>query len=465
MNTKEVAQQIIKTAKAKGADFCEVVVSQNEFSLKRIKQGQVDQPPAREQWEIDLAIVKNNHKRAITFDNPLFAKQAVEQTLLQMELLPRQKVFIPTEACASIAQPSALYDEKTAQLLDEYLLDIARQAESQLKEQKLYVSGKIGQGRGEITYQNSLGTKQTALFTLATAALYAFDEQNQSISAYANSGGTSLNHIDVNRMVQELIQKCELQRSAKTVDIFEGKKAGEDVIIDVIVEPYVLAEIFGWFGFFGFNGLLVERGESFISDKMRQKVMGKNITITDDPRHPENKGMGLPFDFEGHPRSKTFLIEHGVAKNAAYDSELAHVFNKQTTATALPPSARSEGSVPFDIAVEGGETAIEDMIARSKKQTLWITKPHYVAMKHSKTCIMTGVFHHGVFLVENGKVVAPVENVRFEQNMVEAFSQVEEISPSRLVFDPRSLSFPTGVVVPAMKIKNFRFVGSTERTV
>jgi hypothetical protein len=94
MNTKEVAQQIIKTAKAKGADFCEVVVSQNEFSLKRIKQGQVDQPPAREQWEIDLAIVKNNHKRAITFDNPLFAGRIIEKTMQQIALLPRQETVV-----------------------------------------------------------------------------------------------------------------------------------------------------------------------------------------------------------------------------------------------------------------------------------------------------------------------------------------------------------------------------------
>ena len=107
---------------------------------------------------------------------------------------------------------------------------------------------------------------------------------------------------------------------------------------------------------------------------------------------------------------------------------------------------------------------MKEMIKSSKNPTLWITKLHYPGMKHYQTATMTGVAQHGVFLVENGKVQAPVENMRFEESIPEALKRVEAMSEPRLVFDPLAFSLPDAVVLPAMKIKQFRFVGSTKRS-
>ena len=101
MNTKTVAQQVIAVAKAQGAEFCEVVVTQNEFALKRIRQGQVDQPPAGEQWGIDVAIVKDGKKKTVSFDNPMFAERIVGETMEQMDFtnflkkLNSDRAFLP----------------------------------------------------------------------------------------------------------------------------------------------------------------------------------------------------------------------------------------------------------------------------------------------------------------------------------------------------------------------------------
>jgi len=68
MNPKKVLESIISTAKEHGADFCEVVVSQTDTSLKRIRYGEVDQPPAGEQWGIDVAVVKGKRRKTLSFD-------------------------------------------------------------------------------------------------------------------------------------------------------------------------------------------------------------------------------------------------------------------------------------------------------------------------------------------------------------------------------------------------------------
>jgi len=464
MNTKAVAQQVIAATKAQGAEFCEVVVSQNEFALKRIRQGQVDQPPAGEQWGIDASIVKDGKKKTVSFDNPLFAERIVGETVEQMNVLPKQELYLPTETFPPVAQPENLYDKKTAELNGDHLIQIAKDVAGKLEKHNLFLSGKIAQGRGEVTYENSMGTTQHARFTQATAGLFAFDQNDLSVSSYASSGGIASDDIEKDRIAEELISKCELQRGKQKLDLFEGKKEGEELKIDVILEPYFFRTIFEWLGFFGFNGLFVERGESFISNKIGKLICGTNITISDDPADSRNRGMGFPFDFEGRPRKRVVLIEHGVAKQGVYDTALAAKWKKEATGNAFPPSGRSEGAAPFDLVIEGGNTSVEEMIKNSKEPALWITKLHYPGMKHYQTATMTGVAQHGVFLIENGQVKAPVENIRFEESIPEALKRVEAMSAPRLVFDPLSFSHPGGVVVPAMKVKQFRFVGSTKRT-
>ena len=455
---------MLSLAKKEGAEFAEVMVMQNEFALKRIRRNQVDQPPAGEQWSIDLALVKGKRRETACFDNPLAAEKIIRKMIDRMDLLPEHELYVPTEKFASVEQSPKLYDEKTAEPSDDHLIALAEEAARQLAHHNLSLSGKILQGRGEVSYENTLGTKQSVRFTQAAAGFFAFDTDDLFISAYSNSGGISLDHIEITHMVGELAEKCELQRGKKKIDLFSDKDEGEEIKMDVILEPYVFSTLFGWLGFFGFNGLFVEHGESFISNKLGQQVMGKNITIADDPADSRNKGMGFPFDFEGRPREKVVLVEQGIAKRALYDSSLAAKWGKETTCNALPPSSRSEGAAPFDLVIEGGNASVEEMIKHCKEPTLWITKLHYPGMKHYQTATMTGVAQHGVFLIKNGKVVSPVENVRFEESIPEALKRVEAMSESRLVFDPLSPALPSGVVVPAMKIKQFRFVGSTQRS-
>ncbi len=462
--TQETAQRMLSLARREGAGFAEVLVVQNEFSLKRIRQNQVDQPPAGEQWSIDLALVKGKRRQTVCLDNPLIAEKMIKEAMKRMDLMPEHEPYVPTEKFALVEQPPSLYDKKTAELSGDRLVALAQEAARQLAHHNLFLSGKILQGRGEVSYANTLGTRQNARFTQASAALFAFDADNLFISAYANSGGISIDHIEIGRMLGELVEKCELQRGKEKIDLFSGKDEGEEIKMDVILEPYFFNTLSAWLGFFGFNGLFVERGESFISNKVGQQVMGENVTISDDPADNRNNGMGFPFDFEGRPRERIVLVEQGIAKRALYDSALAAQWGKEATCNALPPSSRAEGAAPFDLVIEGGNTSVEEMIRQSKEPTLWITKLHYPGMKHYQTATMTGVAQHGVFLIENGKVVSPVENVRFEESIPEALKRVEAMSESRLVFDPLSPSLPSGVVAPAMKIKQFRFVGSTNRT-
>ena len=250
METKEVLENILSIAKERGADFCEVVVSRTDTSLKRIRYGEVDQPPAGIQWGVDVGLVKNNRRKTLSFDNPAFADSIVENAVDHIDLLPEQEIILPTEVFPPVSSVEGLYDTETAELKAENLIAVVKQIDETLQKENLLLSGKIAHGKGEIVYGNSLGTKQEAEFTIATAAFFAFDKVDQFVSAYASSGGTSIAEIETDRLISELVTKCKLQKGKKRIDIFEGKEEGEEVKMDVIVEPYFFEPIFEWLGFF-----------------------------------------------------------------------------------------------------------------------------------------------------------------------------------------------------------------------
>jgi PmbA protein len=63
----------------------------------------------------------------------------------------------------------------------------------------------------------------------------------------------------------------------------------------------------------------------------------------------------------------------------------------------------------------------------------------------------------GTFLVEGGKVVGPVRNLRFTMSYLDALSGVEAISRDRRCLR----GFLGGSVVPAVRLSSFSFTGAT----
>ena len=63
---------------------------------------------------------------------------------------------------------------------------------------------------------------------------------------------------------------------------------------------------------------------------------------------------------------------------------------------------------------------------------LLVTRFHYTNVVHPKLAMITGMTRDGTFLVEGGKIVGPVRNLRFTQSSLEALAGVSAVSaPAR----------------------------------
>ena len=79
--------------------------------------------------------------------------------------------------------------------------------------------------------------------------------------------------------------------------------------------------------------------------------------------------------------------------------------------------------------MEGGSVPIEEMI-RSTKRGLLVTRLWYTNMLDSRSLLLTGLTRDGNFLIENGRIVAPARNLRFNQSLATLFAQIQALGPA-----------------------------------
>ncbi|MHB8483670.1 MAG: TldD/PmbA family protein [Nitrospiria bacterium] len=349
-----------------------------------------------------------------------------------------------------------IFFESTLNLSSEEKVDALQKITEESKKGRLDCSARLTSGGARMGVVNTSGTFLITEYTEASLSLILTGDTG--ISAYASDASECFDSLDTVKVAREAIQNANRQSFQPVVDL---NLSGKDAIFDVILEPYAVAEWVELMASVGFNGLLYEEGESFLSNKLNQKVVGDNITFYDDGSDPG--GFIAPFDFEGVPKEKKVLFERGVARSVCYDSFLAGKYGKKSTGHALSPFEKSYGAVPRNLFLEGGHSSLTEMIASSFDPTIYITRFHYTNVVNPKEGILTGMTKDGTFLVQNGKMVGPVSNLRFLESVPKALCRVTHLGQSRRVHDPVGYGglFPESTVVPPLKIERVRFIGSS----
>ena len=123
-------------------------------------------------------------------------------------------------------------------------------------------------------------------------------------------------------------------------------------------------------GFMGFGALAMQEGRSFMNGHLGERISGENITIWDDGR--DERGIPMPFDFEGVPKQRVTLIEEGIARGVVYDSFTAgREEGKVSTGHSLP-APNTAGPMPLSLFMAPGQATKEQMLA-STERGIWVT--------------------------------------------------------------------------------------------
>jgi predicted Zn-dependent protease len=220
----------------------------------------------------------------------------------------------------------------------------------------------------------------------------------------------------------------------------------------VILEPAALGELIAFLAGH-FSAQSYDEGSSFLSGRLDTQVMGANVTIRDDYAHRLHPDA--PFDWEATPKQRQTLIDAGVARTVVTDSRWARRLGRPNTGNGLP-APNAHGPYPLDLVVEPGTASLDELIAGTQRGLL-VTRLWYVRIVDQRQTILTGMTRDGTFLIENGKAVRGVHNLRFNQSLVDALQTCAFSSDQQ-----RTGGYSYALVTPAVKFERFNFASTTE---
>lgn len=439
----EIAQLALESAQA---DQAEVLISSGDEHLTRFAENTIHQNVSERNTTVRVRAVCGS-KVGVATGNDMSAKgiAAVVKAAETVAGFQRENEDFRSLPESQEQRSLDAHCEATAACTPDERAEGAAEICRMAGKNDLRAAGAFSTSVQELMIANSLGIRAYHRNTVAHISTVVMGETS---SGYAAATAMDVGDLDPTAVGRTAIDKALASRDPTPIE------PGE---YTVILEEEAVADMLFTLSYLGFGALAVQEGRSFMSGRFGERVTGDNITIWDDGG--DRRGLVLPFDFEGVRKERVSLIENGVAMGVVYDSFTAgREEGKSSTGHSLP-APNTFGPIPVNLFLAPGEATKEEMLASTKKG-IWVTRFHYTNPVHPVKTILTGMTRDGTFLIEEGRIIRPLKNLRFTQSILEAFANADMLGSSLALIKSGWGNFVT--CVPAMKIDRFRFSGTTE---
>ncbi|MHA1930153.1 MAG: TldD/PmbA family protein [Candidatus Thorarchaeota archaeon] len=449
----EKGKFILEQAEKVGADQAEASIVLREFALTRLANSIIDQNVAEKHASVNIILYFGKRKGSTNvevFENNALIK-VIESVARIAKLSPEDADFksIPSPMEYSSQLKDIELVSKSTLDADpekraEYAMtaiDIAHDTDKRISS----VAGAISNATTEKVFFNSLGIEAYRAGTTSEINLTILASDGVEETA----GWSSDTRRDFNQLKVEDVARIAATKATTgfgMVNIEPGE-------YEIVLEPAALSGFMFFINYFGFSAQNYQDYQSFLIDKIGEKVFSEKLSLWDDAL--DNRfASPTSFDAEGYPKSKLDLVEKGVVKNLVYDSKTATKDGVASTGH----NARFWGrSLPFatHLLVAEGDSDIEEMIAETKKGIL-VTHFHYQNAVNPVKGIFTGLTRDGTWYIENGEIKAPLRTLRYTDAAPRFLSDIDLVGKYSEIRDG-------GAIVPPMKLPSFRISGSSEQ--
>ncbi len=177
------------------------------------------------------------------------------------------------------------------------------------------------------------------------------------------------------------------------------------------------------------DGKAVEKGLSPWKDRRGEKVASPLLTLVDDGLHPFAPASS-PFDGEGTPSRRNYLLERGVLYSFYHDLHTARVLGMEPTGNGMRGLFSPPRPAPRNLLLEGGEKKAETLLSSLEEGLLveqlmgaWAGNPYRGEVSGN---VSLG------FYVRGGEIQGRVKNTVFALHAFDAFrEQLLELSSDR----------------------------------
>ena len=448
---KKLAQRALSFSRA---DECEVMLQLNDSSHTRFAANEVTTSGTTRDLEIRITSRSKGKSGTVQVNDtdaaPLEA--AVRRSEALMAIAPENPEWVEGLGPQAYAKIAAFHEETAAAGAEARRGGVGAALEA-ARGQKLNTSGYF---ETEATWSAIANKKGLFGFHRATEAAYSTTMRTEdgTGSGWAGAVAPRLADLKAAQLVATASRKA--QTSVKPRDIEPGRYT-------VILEPQAVADLLGNLGF-AIAARLADEGRSYFSkpgggNRVGEKLFAEAVTLRSDPLDPRVPGrpwagpgsgfgggggggmfFGLAAVNQGLPVQRVTWIEKGVLRKLATDRYWA----QKTKSEPIPYTP--------NLVMDGGKGTVDDLVAGCARGLL-VTRFWYIRAVNPQTFQLTGLTRDGVWLVEDGKVAGPVNNLRFNESPANLFKNVEALSTA----------VPAGrMILPAIRAKDFTFSSKSD---
>ncbi len=438
-----LAERVLAHAEREGASECEALVMAEDAALTRFANSQIHQNVAETNVSINLRVAVG--KRVGVASSGRTDDEGIRRLASSAAAIAR--VVEELEDWGGLPEPTPIedvpagYARGTAEASPELRADGVRAVIAAADDAGVIGYGSFSTGTETTAVANSKGVR--AAGTRTVAQLLTVSMGPNGGTGYAEQSAVDATTIDAGTIGREASDKARATANAVTID------AGD---YPVVLEEYAVVDLLDMLGYLGFSALAVQEERSFV--EIGKKLGSDLVSIVDDGRDPAGLPMG--FDYEGVAKQRVTLLEDGVCRGVVYDAQTAARDGAASTGHGLP-APNPYGPFPLNQVMAGGSASREELIGELDRGLL-VTRFHYTNPVHPKLAIVTGMTRDGTFLVEGGRILGPVKNLRFTQSYLDAIAGTVAVARERKTLK----GFLGGVVVPAIRLESWSFTGTTE---
>lgn len=338
------------------------------------------------------------HAQASTNQTDAPALLSVLQRAIAMaRLAPEDPELMPLLGPQKYLTPAPAFDRATAELPAAARAEAAHLAIAAADAAKVELAGFHDLRAGATALANSAGLfayhAETGVSFTCTART-----QDGSGSGWGQAYSNRWSTLDTAGAARVAIDKGVAAQKPRKLD--PGRYT-------VVLEPAAVGDLL-YFFISALDARRADEGRSFFARKgggtrLGEQLFGPHITLRSDPA---SKLMpGAPFDGEGVPQRAVTWVDKGKATALRYSRFWAAKQGQQPT------------GAPSVTELAGGDATPETLLGGVKRGVL-ITRFWYNRWVDPQSILITGLTRDGVFLIEDGKVVAPVNNFRYNESPV-----------------------------------------------
>ena len=435
-----IVQSAVRDALEAGASQAEAALSVSDRFSVEARDRSVTKLEQATSKSLRVRVFVAGRKAVLSTSDfePAELRAAVEQVVAQARHVAHDPLAGLPDAASCSQEDLELFARDVATRDERAKVEEALELEALIRASDARITNSNGSHAGDavttvaIANSNGFSGSYRSTRVSRSSSPVAIDGNAKRTGSYGTAG----------RGLEHLESSDEVARKAvrRTVELFGARKPGTmrvPVIFDRDVAAAVLNDIFA-----AVSAANAAAGNSWLTDRVGQRIGSELVTIVDDGRMPGMLGSA-PFDGEGVPTRRTIVFESGILRTLLYDTYYGRKLGAASTGNS------NGGSVgPNNFYLAGGKQSLEELVA-STARGVFVLDTIGFATEHA-----SGTYSRGArgFYIENGEPAYPIDEFTIAGTYAGILAGIDGVADD--------LRFDSSVVAPSFRVAEMTISGN-----